>query len=285
MKKLALASVAFAGVTAFGAGDSFAAGFVGFTAGPSGFSHTDTTVWGPVGADSVAGAGSTASFTGHSVIKHIGVTASFPATSTTSTATLTVFNQNCAHGPNTICAGFKPNTHVLGDNAGLGGSSSIGSLSLAFDHKLSSIGFNLSPLASDWGATATFFSGSPGNYHKLGDVKLSGLPLCSGTTSTSPNCRTPAFVGATDTAGIITAVTLGLTGLGPMGIGTLYETLASTAKIPEPISLSVLGVGLLGLGAVRRRRHARDRADGSRWSPFGRWRVTDSPPDTKSPLR
>jgi hypothetical protein len=81
----------------------------------------------------------------------------------------------------------------------------------------------------------------------------------------------------------ITGATISLSNGGSTSllIGTLDEKLFPTTKIPEPASLSVLGAGLLGLGALRRRRGARDPAAGSRWSPFGRWRVANGPPDTK----
>jgi hypothetical protein len=273
MKKLALASVAFAGVTAFGAGDSFAAGFVGYTS-TAGFSSTDTTVWGPVGESSPGGTGGTAGLTGVSTKNHIGVTASYEAGSPSASPTLTVFNQNCGGGTgNAACGGFKPNTHLLGNNGS-------GAISLVFTQKLSALGFELSPQFSDWDAHATFFTGPNGNI-KLGSVTLTGMPFCRGTDA--ENCRIPAFIGATDTTLPITGATISLSNGGSTSllIGTLDEELFPTTKIPEPASLSVLGAGLLGLGALRRRRGARDPAAGSRWSRFGRWRVANGPPDTK----
>jgi len=276
MKKLALASVAFAGVTAFGAGDSFAVGFVGYTSGPAGFSHTDTTVWSPVGASSNGGAGGTAGMTGHSTIKHIGVTASFASTSSSTSPTLTIFNQNCGAGISAhVCVGFKPNTHVLGDNAFEG----TGVLELSFTKGLSAFGLSLSNAPPDWGAEATFFDGTA----ILGTASFTGKPNCFGTGA--ENCHNPAFLGAIVTGAVITgaSITLNPLGAGPLYLGELYDSLPS--KIPEPISLSLLGVGLLGLGAVRRQRHARDPADGARWSPFGRWRVAESPPDAKISLK
>jgi|HubBroStandDraft_1064217.scaffolds.fasta_scaffold37048_2 hypothetical protein len=273
MKKLALASVAFAGVTAFGAGDSFAVGFTPYETGPAGFAYTDTTVWNPVGGGSNGGVGGTAGQTGHSAIKNIGVTASFAATTSTADAALTIFNQNCAGGANTRCVGFKANTHMLGNNAFEG----TGTIELSFTHGLSALGFSLSNAPPDWGAQVTFFDGTA----ILGTAGFSGKPNCAGTGGDL--CHNPAFLGAIVTGAVITGASVGLTHAGPLYIGELYETEA-VAKIPEPATLSVLGAGLLGLGALRRRRRARDSADGSRWSPFGRWRVVNGPPDTKDRL-
>jgi hypothetical protein len=271
MKKLALASVAFAGVTAFGAGDSFAAGFTGFTSGPAGFASTDTAVWSIPYTDA-GGTGGSAGATIHSVLHNIRTTVSFASTTAHQNPTLTAFNQNCSGSTgHAICAGFKPNTHVLGDNAFEG----TGLLELGFNKNLSAFGLSLSNVGRDWGATLTLFDGAA----DIGDVKLSDLATCRGTSNIT-GCHTPVFLGAIVTGQVITGASLALTGSGPLIIGTLFQALP-TSKIPEPISLSVLGVGLLGLGVARRRRHAHDPADGSRWSPFGRWRVANSPPDPK----
>jgi len=274
MKKLALASVAFAGITAFGAGDSFAAGFVGYTSA-TGFSSTDTTVWGPVGAQASGAAGSTANFTFISSGKHIAGTAVFGAASSSHVPQLIVLNQSCPPiGPNTTCAGFKPNTHVLGDNEPF---NATGSITLFFNGNLSAIGFQLSPVGSDWGATLAVFSGnSVSGYTPLGQTSFTGKPVCFGTANTA--CTTPQFIGATDTTTPITKVRIGLNGPGVLEIGPLLES-AAGSKIPEPASLSLLGAGLLGLGALRRRRRTGDPADRARWSPFGYWRVTAPPPD------
>jgi len=272
MNTLALASVAFAGVTAFGAGDSFAAGFTGFTSGPAGFASTDTAVWSIPYSDA-GGVGNTAGATVHSVLHNIRNTVSFAATGPLQNPTLTAFNQNCGGSTgHAICAGFKPNTHVLGDNSFEG----TGQLDFTFNKHLSAFGLTLSNLVTDWGATLTLFSGTA----DIGNVSLSGLVTCPGLNSDVRGCARPVFLGATVTGQVITGASLTLTGSGPLVIGTLFEALP-TSKIPEPISLSVLGVGLLGLGVVRRRRQAHDPADGSRWSPFGRWRVANSPPDPK----
>ncbi len=245
-----------------------------FTSGPASFSFTDTTVWTPVGAGSSGGVGGVAGQTGVSALKHIGVTASFGATTSTMNPRLHIFNQNCAGGANTVCAGFKPNTHVLGDNS----FESTGVIELAFSKGLSAFGLTLSNAPPDWGATLTFTDAGA----DIGNVSLSGLVTCRGTSNLT-GCHTPVFLGATVTGQVITGASITLTGAGPLFPGGLFEALPS--KIPEPISLSVLGVGLLGLGAVRRRRHEGDPADGSRWSPFGRWRLADSPPDAKPPVK
>jgi hypothetical protein len=280
MKKLALASVAFAGVTAFGAGDSFAVGFTPYTS-MTGFSFTDTTVWNNVGNQAAGSTGGTASFSHASTIKHIGATATFEATTTTMIPTLTVFNQGCPPGVHGVCAGFAPNTHVLGDNAFEG----TGTISLAFTQHLSALGFQLSPHGEDWSAEATFFSGAgtvTSPYTKIDKVTLPNHQLCNGTAFTG--CTNPAFLGLASTTPI-TAASISLVGAGPLYLGTLDEKLFSSAKIPEPATLSLLGAGLLGLGALRRRRRGRDPADGSRWSPFGRWRVANGPPDAKHLLK
>jgi len=279
MKKLALASVAFAGVTAFGAGDSFAVGVTPYTS-MTGFSFTDTTVWNPVGAGANGGGtGTTASFAEKSSIKHIGVTATFGNSTIGFTPTLTVFNQNCAGGANTVCGGFKPNTHVLGDNSFEG----TGTISMAFTQHLSALGFQLSPLSEpDWGANVSFYTGPSNAFVPIETIKITGEPFCRGTGASG--CTTPVFVGLSSTIPI-TGVTISLAGSGPLGIGTLDEKVFGAAKIPEPATLSLLGVGLLGLGALRRRRRGRGPADGARWSPFGRWRVVDGPPDAKHLLK
>jgi hypothetical protein len=279
MKKLALASVAFAGITAFGAGDSFATGFVGFTS-MTGFSSTDSTVWAPLGASSPgSGPGGTAGLTAVSNINHIGVTVSLGA-STNSTPSLSILNIHCPAGStaNAACGGFPTGTHVLA------GFSSSGGMNLVFNKPLSAIGFEVSPLFfADWGATATFYTGPSTNLVLLGSVKLSGLPNCFGTGSA--DCKVAAFVGATDTTTPITDADISLASSGPYAIGPLSERLFSKSAIPEPTTLSLLGAGLFGLGALRRRRRAGDPAEGSRWSSFGRWRVAGHPPDSKHRLR
>jgi hypothetical protein len=275
MKKLALASVAFAGVTAFGAGDSFAVGLVGYTeANRSLFSFTTTTTWNPVGGTTSGTAGGTAhfSFTSDGA-KHIGGTANFGLGTSSNIPTLTVGNQGT-----TVHGGFPTNMHVLGDNSFEG----TGTITLAFTQGLSAIGFDLSPEGPDWGAQLTAFSGTSGNYIKmLPPVGFTGAATCRVISGTAGPCSAPQFLGFTDTTTPITKVEVALNGPGILWIGQLEEGLASTKAIPEPASLSVLGAGLLGLGALRRRRRSRDPAVGSRWSPFGRWRVAAGPPDSQ----
>jgi hypothetical protein len=275
MKKLALASVAFAGITAFGAGDSFAAGLVGYTeANRSSFSFTDTTTWGPVGGQTVGTAGGTAHFSFKSDNKHIGGTANFGLGTSSNIPALTVFNEGTAvHG------GFPANMHVLGDNSGRG---NTGTISLAFSQGLSAIGFDLSPAGLDWGATMTAYSGTSGSYVKMSPpIGFTGAADCRALSGTAGPCSSPQFLGFTDSSTPITKVEVALKGTGILLIGQLEEQLSSTKAIPEPASLSVLGAGLLGLGALRKRRRSRDPAIEPRWSPFGRWRVAVGRPDPK----
>jgi MYXO-CTERM domain-containing protein len=279
MKKLALASVALAGVAAFGAGDAFAAGFVGYTntLNPGGFSSTDYTLWGSVGATGSAGGGSTATFDAVSHKNHIGVTAQYMATPTPSFApTLKVFQQSplmmlqaeVVDGGDFIHGGFPDGMTVLGNNVTSGNS---GSIQLFFAQGLSAIGLDLSPFTADWGANLIAYNSAG---ITLGTVSLTGANLCRGTGYAG--CTSPQFIGATDPTTPIASVDIFINGNGSIAIGTLLET---ASPIPEPASLSVLGVGLLGLAALGRRRRSRDPDDGSRWSPFGRWRVAKHPPD------
>jgi hypothetical protein len=275
MKKLALASVAFAGVTAFGAGDSFASspGFVGFTS-MTGFSYTDSAVWDArLGQNSPGGTSGTASMQIMSG-KHVSITAVF-AGSSGSHPDLFVKTQHCGV-PGDICGGFPEGSSVLGDNSFEGS----GSFGLDVGKKLSAFGFQLSPIENvDWGGVVSFFAA--GVTTPIGTVTLSSLPFCR-STSNITGCHVPVFVGAEYPKGTITSATVSLSGTSdPLGIGKVF---LSQAKIPEPATLTVLGAGLLGLGAVRRRRRGHDPANGSSWSPFGRWRVVDSPPDTKHVL-
>lgn len=109
-------------------------------------------------------------------------------------------------------------------------------------------------------------------------VGFTGAAVCNSIPETDQRCLAPQFLGFTDTTTAITKIQVALKGPGDLFIGQLEEQLFSS-KIPEPASLSVLGAGLFGLGALRRRRRSRDPAVGSRWSPFGRWRVAVGPPD------
>ena len=275
MKKLALASVAFAGVTALGAGNSFASpGFIAYNdAGstPNGhtFSSTDHTFWPATGSES-GGTGGTAHYTFTSTgSHHIKGTASFGSFSASADPTISFFHEASSG------RGFPAGANVMRTNTPR--LDSTATITLFFAQGLSAFGLDLSPIASDWGGDIAAFGASN---HLLGTASVTGAAICNGQT----NCPVQ-FLGVSDSVTPITKIEVSLSGstFGPIQIGPLDEKLA-VSRIPEPASLSVLGAGLLALGALRRRR-LHDPEDGSRWSPFGRWRVTGRPPDRKHPPR
>ncbi|HDZ78662.1 MAG TPA: PEP-CTERM sorting domain-containing protein, partial [Gammaproteobacteria bacterium] len=80
-----------------------------------------------------------------------------------------------------------------------------------------------------------------------------------GVKSLSLNAPTPLgldFEIIRDTGGAVgfTNTTPGLLAGNPYQLSARITTLADSARIPEPMILSLLGLGLFGLGAVRRRR-------------------------------
>lgn len=301
MKKLALASVAFAGVLAYGAGDAFAVtpavGFVGYNNNGSSvpgqiFSSTDYTLFSPLGvAATTSAAGGTAGVYYHSH-KGVQIEAMMGATTTSGFPELSVLKQyNGATTANTVRAGFPPGTNVLATNGrfSTSGGSAPGPILLSFSTQgLSSIGFDVSPAAAvDWDATITVLTATSMGFSLLGTVTISNARYCFGT-SVGPTACPAQFFGASDHQKPIDLVIVGLSSTGPLAIGPFMETKFGSKPppgIPEPASLSILGAGLLGLGALRLRRRGRDPGDGSRWSPFGRWRVAEHPPDSKHLLR
>lgn len=273
MKRLALASVGLAAVSAFGAGDAFATGVTFYATATAFGMHESTndhvdwnTAFGsalPGGTTGLVTSGSppipfsAASTKGHTIngIYHPAVSAS-----------VSVFNQ----GTGSITAGFAHLAAVLVANK-------VGTLTLSFTHTIDALSFVVSP---DGASTSTKYDADVSVFN---NATLLGSETSASTVKTSCTGNTCNFIGIVDTAGFnkieiaLQNTSTHVTAFAP-AVGNF--TMQDMASVPEPASLSVLGVGLLGLAALGRRRRPFTPDSGMRWSPFGRWRVVDPPDQT-----
>lgn len=295
MKKLALASVALAGVSVFGAGDAFATGFSAYMS-QSTFeaanSPNDAVSWGGLNGGSSGTvvtapmSGSPATFTILSTPQSNRVTVSYLGVG--GTAAFSMFFNGSA-----MTAGFPYANPALVPNGS-------GAIVLTFASPVSAVGLFLSPVVlGSLGQTCTgpatcttVFNATNSNAnfsnttvnesvlafngtHYLGYASLSAVPI--GTTCSSSTC---SFLGVANSTSGITSIRIQVSADDPnLVVASGVGPVELSDSVPEPATLSVLGVGLLGLAASRRRRNTAKTGGGIHWSPFGRWRVADSPPD------
>jgi hypothetical protein len=300
MKQLALASVAFGAVVAFGAGDAFAQPWVAVQSESTGVYAT----------------GANAAIFNNSLNWNSAGPATYGATSASVTvnslnglfnAKVSVTNSTFI-GATTIGAGVAAvpaGAAVLGATGrGTIGSSSGFGFEMLFSKniKVYGVGLDLSPV---FGCDAGSNFGVPVGQSGCTSGPTKYVVTLAAYSSTVPSSEDLVFsssfvvsLAQTTFVGIATTMAsvknhtaipfMAITGsitatTGTVNVNYFGDVLGpvSIEGVPEPASLSVLGVGLLGLGALRQRRAAGSK-NGARWSPFGRWRVAEDPPDPSS---
>jgi hypothetical protein len=280
MKKLALASVAFAAVSAFGAGDSFATGVV-FTTSNSAI-YNDSATW--TGGPTLATAGPVTSTTGVTVATSVHsadgvlVTAAFNTT----------LVPTSPHNVTSLYHDTQANRNITmpsGANLLIGGTT--GTLHVSFGRPMTAVGFYVSAEQSYIGlSNFTDFVATVQFYGTSGLLGTDTLTTAIATGCSGMACAfVGASTGATPSITGITSFTVAVgTGAGvnnfTPAISDLQLQYTTQEGVPEPASLTLLGMGLLSLAALRRRRSPGSTGESWRWSPLGRWRVSSMPPDT-----